>query len=95
MTKRKRFYLHDVAACIGVEVSRLRILCQYWEVAAHGVHEFEDVKGQRAWLSWAGVEKIALKNYPPHGTDRMDSDTRREFLDKVWEHRKGEKWLPT
>ena len=24
MTKRKRFYLHDVAACMGVDVSRLR-----------------------------------------------------------------------
>ena len=57
MTKRKRFYLHDVAACMGVEVSRLRILCRYWEVAAHGVHEFEDMRGQRSWLSWAGVKK--------------------------------------
>ena len=56
MIKRKRFYLHDVAACMGVEVSRLRILCKYWEVAAHGVHEFEDVKGQRAEVGYRGRE---------------------------------------
>ena len=90
MTKRKRFYLHDVAACMGVEVSRLRILCGYWEVAAHGVHEFEDMPGKRSWLTWSGVEKLAAQNWKGPNVGG-----RQEFLDKVWEHRKGEKWLPT
>ena len=70
MTKRKRFYLHDVAACMGVDVSRLRLLCQYWEVAAHGVHEFEDMQGQQSWLIVGGCSE--------NGTEELSTTRNRQ-----------------
>ena len=46
MTKRKRFYLHDVAACIGVDPERLNSLCVDWRIHVHGWdHPFARVIG--------------------------------------------------
>ena len=84
----RRFYVYDVARCMGVESDRVKWFCRHGGIHVHGWDHPIGTEGRSTWLSWTGVHKLARNNYPPCGTDRMDSDTRQEFLDKVWEKKR-------
>ena len=84
----RRFYLRNVAECMGIESDRVRVLCRHWGIHVHGCdHEFS-TPVTCTWLSWTGVQTLARNSYLPQGTYRMDSDTRQEFLDKAWEKKR-------
>ena len=82
----RRFYVSDVAECMGVDPERIVDLCNHWGIKIHGRVVFLDMTFDGTWLSWTGVQTLARMNWRGKHFEpgRFVSSPKDIFLTKVW-----------